>query len=131
MRALVGLMAVSFGSNLFAAPASGRIHIWECNDVNRGIDSGYTVGVLQDSAKGTVATISMQSFVGPQALGEYSVSVAKPTVARGNFVYLDKATLGRKFTLTITPAGQGRFRGLDTRGNPHGAKLRCFRTRGL
>lgn len=133
MRAFVALLVLGVGINSFASgrvPES-KIHVWACSDVKGGIDHGFSVAVDNVVRKGLVASVSMQSIIGPQAVGSWKVVEANPTVARGNWVYLDSATKGGNFRLTINPAGAGKFSAKDKQGNPRSGALHCFRTRGL
>jgi len=132
MRSLFVLLAVTVGISSFAAGGrfTPKIHVWACSDVNAGIDNGFSVAI-DNVGKNLVASVSMQSIIGPQAVGTYNVIEANPTVARGNWIYLDEATKGTKFSLTINPAGAAKFSAKDNRGNPRSGALRCFRTRGL
>lgn len=137
MRTLFVLLAMSVGIVSFAAngrpnpPMGFKIHVWSCSDVNGGIDHGFHVGIDNDSRKGLVATVSMQSIMGPQSIGNYQVSEVRPTIGRGQWAYLDKASYGRNFTVSISAVGHGRFHAVDARGNTRRGVLRCFRTRGL
>ncbi len=132
MRSLFVLLAVTVGIHSFAAEKFvPKIHVWACSDVNKGIDHGFSVAIDSVGKKGLVATVSMQSIMGPQQVGTWKVLEANPTVNRGNWTYLDTATKGSKFSLSINPAGSARFSAVDKRGNPRSGALRCFRARGL
>lgn len=131
MRNLIVLIALTAGISSFArSPMPFQIHVWQCSAVNSGIDHGASIAVVQDSLKGLIATVTTQSIIGPRKLGEFKVDEVKPTVNRGNWAYLDSGTLGR-FSLTITPAGTGKFRAVGKGGQNASGAVRCFRTRSL
>lgn len=131
MRTLIAALALTVGINSFAvSPKPGlRIHIWHCSSVAAGPDHGTSIHIDHIAAGGTQATVSTQSIMGPQKLGQYQVT--SPLASRGNTVYRDIQTQGSLFTLSINPSGAGTFRAVGNRGQGARGAVRCFRTRGL
>lgn len=130
MRLLVlAAMAVGFNALAIDPPPMGfRVHIWDCPAVGAEVDRGYGVRIDQ-TERGTFASVRAHSRGNPAPVAEYKVNGANPTVARGHWVYVDEASYGRNFTLSISPTGQGSFHAVTKRTTLRG-QVRCYRTRG-